>query len=123
MIKLSPELLNKYQSLLDDAGVDQQMHGFYKKWLRYYLDFCKKYHHPYADHQSLHLFLAKLKQKKQSADKQGQALKAIRLYYSGINYIQYGKIAHPQVKESITAYKQTMAEKPWSRALGRLTDE
>jgi len=40
-------------------------HGNYKKWLQYYLDFCKKYQHPYADSETLPVFIDKLKEKKQ----------------------------------------------------------
>ena len=47
MLKLSDALLGKYQMLLDKQGVAPRDHDNYKKWLRYYLDFCKKYQHPY----------------------------------------------------------------------------
>jgi hypothetical protein len=36
------------------------LHGVYKKWLRYYLDFCRKYHFPPAHTQSLPRFIQKL---------------------------------------------------------------
>jgi hypothetical protein len=46
MLKLSDALLEKYRMLLDKQGIAPRDHNNYKKWLRYYLDFCKKYHYP-----------------------------------------------------------------------------
>lgn len=54
---------------------------FYKKWLRYYLDFCQKYHHAAFDTESLPLFIKKLQEKQQSEAYQRQAYQAILLYY------------------------------------------
>jgi len=31
---------------LRNTAVPKKMHGLYRKWLRYYLDFCKKYDFP-----------------------------------------------------------------------------
>jgi hypothetical protein len=66
MIKIPKALLQKYNQLLvnSDFALDQYVNC--KKWLRYYLDFCKKYTHPYAKTKSLALFLEKLKEKKRS---------------------------------------------------------
>jgi len=38
----------------------------YKKWLRYYLDFCFKYNHNKTNKKTLDLFIGKLKEKKQN---------------------------------------------------------
>ncbi|NDY72280.1 hypothetical protein DO021_00240 [Desulfobacter hydrogenophilus] len=48
----------------------------YRKWLRHYLDFCKKYDHGYADIKSLPLFVDKLKSKNQDSFQQDQTQKA-----------------------------------------------
>ncbi len=47
VLKLSDALLEKYRKLLEKQGIAPRDHDNYKKWLRYYLDFCKKYQHPY----------------------------------------------------------------------------
>ena len=40
----------------------------YKKWLRYYLDFCDKYPAPYVKSERVRLFCDKLKSKKQTEE-------------------------------------------------------
>ena len=84
MIKVPEALQKKYNLLLmnSDIALDQYVHC--KKWLRYYLDFCKKYSHSYTDAKSLFLFVEKLKQKAQTPSQQSQAKKAVELYYSGV---------------------------------------
>lgn len=52
----------------------------YVKWLRYYLDFCEKYRHEVLDRESLQAFLLKLASKNQSAERQAQAARSVRLY-------------------------------------------
>ena len=66
MLKISEALQKKYSRLLLNSDFSPDRYGNCRKWLRYYLDFCKKYRHPYADSASLFLFLEKLKEKKQS---------------------------------------------------------
>jgi hypothetical protein len=61
--------------------VPASTHSFYLKWLRYYLDFCKKYELPHGQGSSLAPFLRKLQDKRQSAGQQEQARHAILLYY------------------------------------------
>lgn len=65
MIKLPKELLDKFNDRLRRETVDINHHGEYRKWLRYYLDFCNKYGHGYLDERSLGLFTEKLKNKAQ----------------------------------------------------------
>ena len=85
MLKLPEILLKKYNSLLIKNNILSHAHGNYKKWLQYYLDFCKKYKHPYAAPESLLFFIDKLKEKKQISSQQSQASQAVALYYSGIS--------------------------------------
>jgi hypothetical protein len=56
-------------------------HGSYKKWLRYYLDFCEKYHFPAHHRESLPRFLGKLNEERQSRAQQEQAASAIGFLY------------------------------------------
>ena len=53
----------------------------YQKWLRYYLDFCRKYNFPQTQRGSLTHFLMKLQEKKQTKAQQDQASHSISLYY------------------------------------------
>jgi hypothetical protein len=52
----------------------------YHKWVRFYLHFCHKYHHPPADAKSLPLFIGKLASKSQTAAQQTQAQCAVEYY-------------------------------------------
>ncbi|MBW2166933.1 MAG: hypothetical protein JRG74_12815 [Deltaproteobacteria bacterium] len=53
----------------------------YQKWLRYYLDFCRKYNFLQTQCGSLTHFLVKLQEKKQTKAQQDQASHSISLYY------------------------------------------
>jgi len=44
MLALPLDLTQKFQTLLAQAGVPINQRPSYHKWLRYYLDFCRKYH-------------------------------------------------------------------------------
>jgi len=50
----------------------KQNHRSFKKWLRYYLDFCEKYQFPAARKESLPEFLGKLREKRQTRAQQEQ---------------------------------------------------
>ncbi len=63
MLKLPEELQKKYQTLLIKNEIPYNDHEVYKKWLRYYLDCCKKYKKPYIKPSSLTYFITKLKDK------------------------------------------------------------
>lgn len=82
MIILPKALLYKYDKWLVNERIDPASHSEYKKWLRYYLDFCKKHSHPYLDSISLNLFATKLASKAQSTLQISQALNAVNLYFS-----------------------------------------
>jgi len=120
MLKIPEALQKKYDRLLIQKKISADHHSDYKKWLRFYLDFCKKYQHPYADSGSLSLFLAKLEEKKQDKRKQTQAKQAVLLYYSGI-----GKKMETtdQVSETSEAFTAKGGQSPWNAALKSLADE
>jgi integron integrase len=66
---------------IEEKSIPVGLHGLHKKWLRYYLDICRKYHFPPARTQSLPRFVQKLREKKQTSAQQEQAANAIKLYY------------------------------------------
>ena len=63
----------------DDIPVEQRAH--YVRWLRYFLDFCHKYHHDPAASESFLPFEAKLIEKHQADWMRQQARRAVALYH------------------------------------------
>jgi integron integrase len=76
------DLENKFNEHILRINLPVNLQNPYKKWLRYYLDFCHKYHHARDSKDSISLFLEKLKQKNQSELQCQQAQQAIRLFLS-----------------------------------------
>ncbi len=85
MIKIPEALRIKYEQLLVKSSVPSKEYAAYKKWLLFYLDFCKKYNHPYVGPKSLSLFCDKLKEKRQNDAQRLQAQLAVKLYYSSLS--------------------------------------
>ena len=80
MLKIPSQIL-LYDELLVKTAVPELSHFLYKKWLRYYLDFCHKYRFEASKRENLSTFLNKLKDKKQNKDQQKQAAHAISIFY------------------------------------------
>ena len=77
-----PTLLKaRFEGCLRKRQVPKSLHGAYKKWLRYYLDFCRKYNFESTSKESLPDFVHKLKEKNQTKAQQQQAVRALGLYY------------------------------------------
>jgi integrase len=74
------EILRQFSEMLKRRSVPSGLYQYYFKWLRYYLDYCSKYHLPDKSSKSLTQFLLKLKDKKQTDDQQKQAGHAVSLY-------------------------------------------
>ncbi len=68
-----------YDELLVKTAVLELSHFLYKKWLRYYLDFCHKYPFETSKRENFQGFLNKLKDKNQNKDQQKQAAHAISI--------------------------------------------
>jgi integron integrase len=97
------ELENKFSEHLRQSNLAVNLHTPYKKWLRYYLDFCHKYHHHRDKKDSIAPFIQKLKQKKQSEQQCREAHQAIHLFLS-INRKPAQEIKH--VKPMSTSLNQ-----------------
>ena len=80
MLNLPSALRTEFDTCLRNAAIPKPAHAAYTKWLRYYLDFCQKYHFPHAQKESLPHFLHKLQEKKQTKAQQQQASHAVSLY-------------------------------------------
>ena len=88
MKNLSKKLEIPFLELVDSRGLSSRGRGDYLKWLRYYLDFCAKYHNPPRDRDSLPLFLQKLASKGQSAELQKQASDSVSISYDVVAGLQ-----------------------------------
>jgi len=81
MFIIPPDLLARFESALTKKPVPNEQRNLYKKWLRYYLDFCQKYKQPISAKESLHQFIKKLQEKNQTPWQQKQASDAVSLYF------------------------------------------
>ena len=77
MLTIPPETLTRFVAIMEKRIVSSLQRNFYKKWLRYYLDFCAKYHLPDSSSKSLPQFLTKLREKKQTDEQIKQADHAV----------------------------------------------
>ncbi|MDI6792882.1 MAG: phage integrase N-terminal SAM-like domain-containing protein [bacterium] len=84
MLKIPDNILVQYEAILTKKGLAVSVHSDYKKWLRYFLDFCGKYPVPASRSERVRLFIEKLREKKQTPDQQKQAGHAISLYFESI---------------------------------------
>jgi integron integrase len=73
--------LPRYEAILKKKSMDVSRHADFKKWLRYFLDFCNKYPVPDSRPEQVRLFTEKLREKKQTADQLKQAAYAVSLYF------------------------------------------
>jgi len=60
MLVVPSAVLRQFEEWLRKKAIPDKFHGSYKKWQRYYLDFCRKYDFPDASKESLPHFLKKL---------------------------------------------------------------
>ncbi|HDH86634.1 MAG TPA: integron integrase [Desulfobacteraceae bacterium] len=81
MLTIPSTLQKKFEIYLKNKAIPDKHHGVYKKWLRYYLDFCLKYNFPPRQKESLPQFIQKLHEKRQTKTQQEQAIKSRTLYY------------------------------------------
>ena len=87
MLSIPSSLQAQFAVCLRNIEVPSRAHSSYKKWLRFYLDFCQKYHFTPSKKKSLTHFLGKLQEKKQTKTQQHQASHAISFYYELIESI------------------------------------
>ena len=77
-----PEYISvQFNNVLRQRAIPESFHVHYRKWLRYFLDFCEKYPPPEAKSEQVRLFIEKLKSKKQTPQQCTQAAHAISLFF------------------------------------------
>jgi integron integrase len=75
------EILERYSAVLKKRAVPVSLHAYYRKWLRYFLDFQNKYPLPDSRSEQVRLFILKLQEKKQGPEQQKQAAHALSLFF------------------------------------------
>lgn len=80
MIAVPYDVVSQYDAVLKKQEIPVSHYGEYRKWLRFFLDFCAKYPKPTGAFQCVEPFLEKLREKKQSEGQRKQAAHAIALY-------------------------------------------
>jgi hypothetical protein len=81
MLPIPDAILKRFDAILEKRDVTPALRADFKKWLRYFLDFCAKYPPPAARSDQVCLFIDKLREKRQTLDQQKQAAYAVSLYF------------------------------------------
>ena len=81
MLNVPPAILRGFGAILEQRAVPSAQHNFYRKWLRYFLDFCDKYRLEPTSSKSAVQFQTKLREKKQTERQIRQAVHAVSLYF------------------------------------------
>ena len=66
MLAIPPAIQAQFEGLLRGRMAPVNAHSSYLKWLRFYLDFCRKYQLSQTQSASLAHFLRKLQEKRQT---------------------------------------------------------
>jgi hypothetical protein len=90
----------RFNKALLQRAVPGAFHAHYRKWLRYFLDFCRKYPPPDGDSEQIRLFIEKLRSKKQTPQQCSQAAHAISLYFESQKWKNYRQPAPNETKLS-----------------------
>lgn len=136
MKQIPQEFLIRFESRLRKNQISPQEYSYYKKWLRYYIDFCSKYGHAPKCSHSLPLFINKLREKSQTRSQQKQAYNAILIYYDMFDIAlhwdqerfsaQKGAGALDGVKEEASEFLSLDAipvQDEWGTVYSKLSDE
>ena len=125
MKHILPEINSYYETHLNNKAIKKNEIFNYKKWLRYYLDFCFKYRHQQSDKASLKFFISKLKEKKQTEAQIKQAFHAISLFYELDLRSNVNVDSHKDNNEKISIKKSSIKLKnaDWRPAFETLKNE
>ena len=81
MLPVPVPILKRFDAILEKRAVAPIQRADYKKWLRYFLDFCTKYPVPEVRPDQVRLFIDKLREKRQTLVQQNQAAHAVSLFF------------------------------------------
>lgn len=82
MFTVPEEILTRFSRRLAHESINEKVRPFYRKWLRYYFDFCRKYQHDLSSRKSLAPVIDKLKEKIQPDNLCRQSERAVSLFYA-----------------------------------------
>ena len=128
MMKIIPQsVLQKFDAQMVSKKIPPDLHGYYRKWLRFYLDFCQKYGQDTKRPDSLPGFIKKLREKKQSTDFQKQAYHSVLLYFEMLG-VRPDWLDSPsqEVREKTTFYARKTCDEfanTWKPAYERMSNE
>lgn len=111
MLLIPDDILTLYEAVLKKRAVPAFSHAEYKKWLRYYLDFCGKYPLPDSKSERVKQFINKLRDKKQTSQQQKQAAHAVSLFFE----IQTKKdvSSSPRTEPRLASSPKPSPRQPW----------
>lgn len=101
MIQLPGQIVSDYRlHLLKRRVIDEDI-ADYLKWLRYFHDYCAKYHVEGDNSHRIRLFIGKLQEKKQSEGQLRRAYNAVMLYFEMLKqeWTPMGKVASSRTFE------------------------
>lgn len=128
MITVPSKISVRFNSAPAKERVPGDLQNHYRKWLRYYLDFCQKYNFQGIQPEDLQNFLRKLGEKGQTREQQKQASQAISLYYT---IASTGTVLEQKINSGDYPSRQVVSEKTissdesqkWKSALDNLSAE
>lgn len=115
MISIPSRMNAAYDRLLSRKAIPRDKIGYYRKWLRYYWDFCHKYGYNLHEEQSLSAFITKLKEKRQSKPLREQARHAVSVFQ------ETGQSKHSAAAEK-PSLKSSAADNGWSKPASYLAE-
>lgn len=129
-MKIIPQaLLKQFDAHMAARNILPSLHVYYRKWLRFYFDFCGKYGRETKNPDSLPKFINKLRDKKQPKELQKQAYQSIVLYY-GMLGISPGWLENPRAggfvqEEFLSSNKgpDEFIHVPWKPVYEKLSNE
>lgn len=81
MLTIPANVARRYEAVLVSQAIEEKYRPHYRKWLRFYLDFCQKYGFDQRDRNSFHHYNNKLQEKNQPESLRHQAHHAVKLYF------------------------------------------
>ncbi|MTW21578.1 hypothetical protein [Allochromatium palmeri] len=122
MREIPPALASRFDSTLVATGIAENHRPYFRRWLRFYLDFCQKYQQDSACRSSLTAFDAKLQDKGQQPWKRQQAQQAVALYLTLLTNKDQPHTATETPHHTDAAAIDTTARPTngWSTVLGQL---
>jgi len=104
MQMISADILDQYAAVLKKRAVPVSHHADYRKWLRYYLDFRRKYPLPDSKSEHVRLFVEKLREKNQTSKQQEQTAHASSLYFESLQKAGDPAPRHPVTQKHVAPF-------------------